>query len=49
MSVVDKINSDLVKRVIHNLANEKNDSTYKFKSNALKTGMTPFVGPYVIS
>ena len=45
ISVVDKINPDLVKRVIKNLLSDKNDPLYQFKSNAFKIGDDSLCAP----
>ena len=45
IEIVDKINPELVKRVIQNISNDKNDPMFEFRSNAFKTGVDSLCAP----
>ena len=45
IEVVDKIDPELIKRLILNLHNDKNDSNFDWKSNALKVGVDSLCEP----
>ena len=45
ISIVDKINPDLVKTVIKKLSSDKNDPMFQFKSNAFKNGVDSLCVP----
>ena len=46
VEIVNKINPDLVKKMINSLHSDKNDSKYDFKSNALKVGVDILAEPF---
>ena len=45
ISIVDKITPDLIKLLIKNMASDKNDPMYEFKSNAFKEGVDSLCTP----
>ena len=47
MYILEKITPDLVKKIISKFKNNKNDSTYDWKSDALKAGADSLADPLI--